>query len=211
MHHFTIFLSLLIVPLVSSIRMRREIEKSKTSNIRADKVEKFIEWMANKGATAIVEQVGLIDRVTNKWMAKKEANPAITEQVGLIDMINDVSEVNTEELVTGRTVRRRRSVNSSSGSGTSTQGVVTLESFRKIVVEIKTLFEIVMEKLVNSFSLSKKLELKNLENEMNLMIDKLLKDLKEMKADEARDQEVEKQMRTVEESHVNDLPSEYTR
>ena len=43
MHQLILFLSIIIIPLVSSIRMKREAEKSQSPPSCAHKVDKFIE------------------------------------------------------------------------------------------------------------------------------------------------------------------------
>ena len=145
-------------------------------------------------------------------MAKKGAS-AVVEQIGLMDHVDDIDdEVYTVD--TERRVRRRRSVGNrgdDAGIEPRDHGIVTLGSLKRNVVEVENLFEIVMIKLLVGSSPSRKMQLKVLSKEMDLRIEKLVRNLKQMETDEARDQEIEKHMKIVEESHADDLPSDYMR
>eukprot|EP00092_Neocalanus_flemingeri_P026539 GFUD01028762.1.p1 GENE.GFUD01028762.1~~GFUD01028762.1.p1 ORF type:complete len:197 (-),score=50.89 GFUD01028762.1:152-742(-) len=196
MYQLMIFLSLLIVPLVSPIRMRRQSENSQL------KVDKFIEYI-NRGLSV---QAGsnIIDFATA--IAPKHS-------LRIVDLAEDIDDaVYTVE--SGRQVRRRRSVGTG-GSGAESElkdgGIVTLGDLKTNVAEVKALFQMVMDKVLDGSSPSKKLQLKVLGNEMNLRIEKLVRNIKRMEADEAGDQEMENRMKLVEESHTVDLPSGYMR
>ena len=82
---------------------------------------------------------------------------------------------------------------------------------RKRVAEVSDLFDSVMEMLLDDPYQSKKLQLKNLGKEMDMMVEKLVRNLKQMEKDQALYQEVEKHMLSVEESHLHDLPIDYAR
>ena len=90
-------------------------------------------------------------------------------------------------------------------------GIVSLGEMRTRVAEVSDLFDSVMEMLLDDPHQSKKLQLKNLDKEMDVMVEKLVRNLRQMEKDQAMYQEVEKHMLSVEESHLHDLPIDYAR
>ena len=71
----------------------------------------------------------------------------------------------------------------------------------------------VIERLLSDSDLaeSKKMQVKGVEQEMDVMVEKLLRNLEQMEKDEAMYKEVENHMLSVEGSHLIDLPAEYVR
>ena len=91
-------------------------------------------------------------------------------------------------------------------------GIVTLGQLQVKVLEVQNLFDNAMNKMISeATSLGKNLQLQELDKEMDLRIEKLARNLKQMKNYEAIDQETEKYMKIVEGDHAYDLPSEYMR
>lgn len=132
---------------------------------------------------------------------------------GIIDAIEEAGGDIVYTTATGRRVRRRRSVEAVEGVFVDHQdhGIVSLGEMRTRVAEVSDLFDSVMEMLLDDPHKSKKLQLKNLDKEMDVMVEKLVRNLRQMEKDQAMYQEVEKHMLSVEESHLHDLPIDYAR
>ena len=132
---------------------------------------------------------------------------------GVIDHIEDAGGEVVYTTATGRRVRRRRSVDVVEGvyANLEEHGTVSLGEIRSSVVEVSDLFGLLMEKLIDSPKQSKKVQLKVLETEMDVVLEKVLRNIKQMEKDEAMYHEVEKHMLSVEGTHLHDLPREYER
>ena len=89
---------------------------------------------------------------------------------GVIDHIEDAGGEVVYTTATGRCVRRRRSVDVVEGvyADHEEHGIVSLGEIRSSVVEVSDLFDLVMEKLIDSPKQSKKVQLKVLETEMDV-------------------------------------------
>ena len=128
----------------------------------------------------------------------------------LIDNLEDVDdEVYTVD--SGRSVRRRRSDGTGRGTDPRMHGIVALGQLNAKAVEVQELFDNAMYKMIIEASASKKLQLKLIEKEMDLRMEKLVRNLNQMANEEAIDQETEAYMKSVEDDHKDDLPSGYMR
>ena len=134
---------------------------------------------------------------------------------GVIDHVDEAGGEVVYTTSTGRQVRRRRSIDAEEVVYLDHEdhGLISIKDIRVKSDETSELFDKVMDRIVTDLQLSpnKKIKMKNLEEEMDAMLEKLSRNLKQMEKDDAMYQEVDRHMRSVEESHLVDLSDEYLR